>query len=131
MLQNFLEANLVKGKKATKSPLGVIEPTLATAIQENLSIPCRSDDTIREIIRGTRFHFTNFVKALQGKAMRCTALISCKLISMMNFLGGLLEQSQLGLGHSYSRSKVILLFMTPKRHIYSPARILILVTTND
>jgi nucleolar protein 56 len=69
MLQNFLEANLVKSKKATKSPLGVIEPTLATAIQENLSIPCRSDDTIREIIRGTRFHFTNFVKALQGKAM--------------------------------------------------------------
>jgi nucleolar protein 56 len=62
-----------------------IEPTLATAIQENLSVPCRSDDTVREIVRGIRNHFTQFVKPLQG---------------------GLLEQAQLGLGHSYSRSKV-------------------------
>ena len=73
-----------KGKKASKYPLGVIEPTLATAIQENLSIPCRSDDTIRELTRGIRTHFTKFVKQLEG---------------------GLLEQAQLGLGHSYSRSK--------------------------
>jgi len=63
----------------------VIEPTLATAIQENLSVPCRSDETIREITRGIRNHFTKFVKPLAA---------------------GLLEQSQLGLGHSYSRSKV-------------------------
>ena len=84
-VKGFLEANLAKGKNKTKSPLGVIEPTLATAIQENLSIPCRSDETVRELIRGIRFHFTKFVKPLQG---------------------GNLEQSQLGLGHSYSRSKV-------------------------
>lgn len=62
-----------------------IEPTLATAIQENLGIPCRSDDTIRELVRGIRTHFTQFVKSLAA---------------------GLLEQAQLGLGHSYSRSKV-------------------------
>ena len=62
-----------------------IEPTLATAIQENLGIPCRSDETIREITRGIRQHFVKFVKPLAG--------------------GGL-EQAQLGLGHSYSRSKV-------------------------
>jgi len=84
-LRNFIESNLPKGKKSTKSPLGVIEPTLATAIQENLGVPCRSDETIREIIRGIRQHFTSFVKPLAG---------------------GLLEQSQLGLGHSYSRTKV-------------------------
>jgi hypothetical protein len=70
-----------------------MEPTLATAIQENLGVPCRSDETIREITRGIRFHFTKFVKPLAN---------------------GLLEQAQLGLGHSYSRSKVhyqfILLF---------------------
>ena len=58
---------------------------MATAIQEGLGIPCRSDDTIRELVRGIRTHFTKFVKPLSG---------------------GLLEQSQLGLGHSYSRSKV-------------------------
>lgn len=84
-LRSFLEANLSKGKKSSKNPLGVIEPTLATAIQENLDIPCKSDETVREIIRGIRVHFTKFVKPLQK---------------------GLLEQSQLGLGHSYSRSKV-------------------------
>lgn len=84
-LKNFLEANLNKGKKASKFPLGVIEPTLATAIQENLSIPCRSDETIRELTRGIRFHFTSFVKQLGN---------------------GLLEQAQLGLGHAYSRAKV-------------------------
>ena len=83
--QSFLEANLSKGKKSTKSPLGVIEPTLATAIQENLDIPCRSDETIRELVRGIRTHFTKFVKPLDQ--------------------GGL-EQAQLGLGHAYSRSKV-------------------------
>jgi nucleolar protein 56 len=62
-----------------------IEPTLATAIQENLGVPCRSDETIREITRGIRAHFIKFVKPLAG--------------------GGL-EQAQLGLGHSYSRGKV-------------------------
>lgn len=84
-LKNFIEANLSKGKKSSKQPLGVIEPTLATAIQENLGVPCRSDETIREITRGIRMHFTKFVKPLAS---------------------GLLEQAQLGLGHSYSRAKV-------------------------
>eukprot|EP01038_Epipyxis_sp_PR26KG_P015860 gene15860-21494_t len=84
-LRTFLESNLSKGKKANKYALGVIEPTLATAIQENLSIPCRSDESIREITRGIRTHFIKFVKPLGS---------------------GLLEQAQLGLGHSYSRSKV-------------------------
>ena len=88
-LKNFLESNLSKGKKASKFPLGVIEPLLATAIQENLGIPCRSDETIRELCRGIRAHFIKFVKPLAS---------------------GLLEQAQLGLGHSYSRSKVHLCY---------------------
>eukprot|EP01035_Chromulina_nebulosa_P031128 gene31128-41472_t len=46
-LRNFIESALPKGKKSQKFPLGVIEPLLATAIQENLSVPCRSDDTVR------------------------------------------------------------------------------------
>ncbi|CAM9101818.1 unnamed protein product [Ectocarpus fasciculatus] len=83
-LKAFLEANLPKGKKA-KHQLGVIEPLLAQSIQENLSIPCKSDDTVRELTRGIRQHFTKFVKPLGN---------------------GLFEQAQLGLGHSYSRSKV-------------------------
>jgi nucleolar protein 56 len=66
----------------------VIEATLGTALQENLGIPVRCDDTIKELTRGIRAHFTSFVKPLQA---------------------GLLEQSQLGLGHSFSRSKVLLI----------------------
>lgn len=74
-----------KGKKSTKQPLGVLAPVLATAIQENLGIPCRSDDTVRELSRGIRVNFTKFVKLLGN---------------------GALEQSQLGLGHAYSRTAV-------------------------
>eukprot|EP01040_Poterioochromonas_malhamensis_P017142 gene17142-19629_t len=84
-LRNFLDNNLAKSKKNRQFPLGVIDPQLGTAIQENLSISCRSDETVREIIRGIRFHFTNYVKLLGN---------------------GMLEQAQLGLGHSYSRTKV-------------------------
>ena len=89
-----------KGKKSTKNPLGVIEPLLATAIQENLDIPCRSDETIRELARGIRVHFTKFVKPLDK--------------------GGL-EQAQLGLGHAYSRSKVRkIVYPPPSPSFYFP-----------
>ena len=83
-LHDFLEMNLPK--KSKKYSLGVIDPALATAISEGLGgISCRSDDAVREIIRGCRLHLTTFVKGLEGGAS---------------------EKAQLGLGHSYSRSKV-------------------------
>lgn len=89
-LHNFLELNLPKINKASKKTaaysLGVIDPALATAILEGLpGISCRSDDTIREIGRGCRLHMETFVKGLAGDAS---------------------TKAQLGLGHSYSRSKV-------------------------
>jgi hypothetical protein len=34
-----------------------IEPALAQMIGEALGFPCRSDDTVKEIIRGIRLHF--------------------------------------------------------------------------
>jgi nucleolar protein 56 len=83
-LHNFLEMNLPK--KASSYTFGVIDPALATAISEGLGgISCRSDETIREILRGCRLHLDTFVKGLEGGAS---------------------EKAQLGLGHSYSRSKV-------------------------
>jgi len=83
-LHDFLEMNLPK--KAKKYSLGIIDPALATAISEGLGgVSCRSDDTVREILRGCRLHLTTFVKGLEG---------------------GSSEKAQLGLGHSYSRSKV-------------------------
>lgn len=87
-LHNFLEMSLPKIKKTKTAAfsLGVIDPALATAISEGLNgISCRSDDTVREILRGCRLHLDTFVKGLSGGAS---------------------EKAQLGLGHSYSRSKV-------------------------
>jgi nucleolar protein 56 len=59
-LLNFLEMNTPKVKKASKAKfvLGVIEPAMGSAIQDRMNIPCRSDDLIREIIRGIRCHFS-------------------------------------------------------------------------
>jgi nucleolar protein 56 len=83
-LHDFLEMNLPK--KLKKFTLGVIDPGLATAIAAGLGgISCRSDETVREILRGCRLHLETFVKGLEG---------------------GAAEKAQLGLGHSYSRSKV-------------------------
>lgn len=83
-LHDFLEMNLPK--KSKKYSLGVIDPALATAISEGLGgVSCRSDDTVREILRGCRLHLDTFVKGLEG---------------------GAAAKAQLGLGHSYSRSKV-------------------------
>lgn len=90
-LHAFLEMNLpkIKKKKEGKPPafaLGVIDPALATAIADGMpGLSCRSDETVREVLRGCRLHMTHFVKGLGA---------------------GSQEQAQLGLGHSYSRGKV-------------------------
>jgi len=90
-LRGFLEMNLpkIKKRKEGKAPafsLGVIDAGLATAIGDGLpGLSCRSDDTVREIVRGCRLHLSRFVSGLDEAASK---------------------QAQLGLGHSYSRSKV-------------------------
>ena len=88
-LHNFLELNLPKIKKKSSKTssfsLGLIDPGLATAVSEGLGVTCRSDDTVREILRGCRLHLDTFIKGLAD---------------------GAAEKAQLGLGHSYSRSKV-------------------------
>jgi nucleolar protein 56 len=78
-LSNFLEMNVKRSKKAT---LGVIDPALATAIAEGTGISCRSDERVREVIRGCRMHWDHFSKTSNH------------------------DKAQLGLGHAYSRSKV-------------------------
>jgi nucleolar protein 56 len=88
-LKNFLEMNLpsqkIKAGKTSKHFLGVVDPKIGTAIQEGVGFPCKSNQTVIEILRGIRMHFKAYVKALDN--------------------GGL-EKAQLGLGHSYSRCKV-------------------------
>merc|ERR1719171_2436811 len=57
--------------------LGVVEPDLGKAIAEATGAHCRSDDVVRELLRGATQHLTKFVPELQNN---------------------LLEQAQLGLG---------------------------------
>lgn len=86
-LKEFLQINMPKQKKSSKTAsvaLGVIDPGLATAISSGTNFTCRSDETIREICRGSRQHLEQMVKGLQGSSTK----------------------AQLGLGHAYSRSKV-------------------------
>ena len=65
--------------------MGVVEPDLGKAIAEATGAHCRSDDVVRELLRGARQHLTKFVPELQHN---------------------LLEQAQVGLGHAFSRCKV-------------------------
>mmetsp|Transcript_21380 Transcript_21380/g.63911 ORF Transcript_21380/g.63911 Transcript_21380/m.63911 type:complete len:502 (+) Transcript_21380:158-1663(+) len=87
-LKTFLEANLpavsAKKKKKGSWTLGVVEPDLGRAIAEATGAQCRSDDVVREVARGARAHLNSLVPELTGA----------------------LEQSQLGLGHAFSRCKV-------------------------
>ncbi|KAM6163782.1 LOW QUALITY PROTEIN: uncharacterized protein ACDL77_020456 [Rhynchocyon petersi] len=79
----LLETNLPSKKK--KVLLGVGDPKIGAAIQEELEYTCQTGGVIAEILPVIRLHFHNLVKGL-------TDLSASK--------------AQLGLGHSYSRAKV-------------------------
>jgi len=86
-LRQFLEMNLPKKKadKKAKFALGVQDSKLGNSISEALGTPCKCNDLTGELLRGIRLHFFRMLKGLKD---------------------GDVEKAQLGLGHSYSRSKV-------------------------
>ena len=61
------------------------EERLAVSIQENSDIKCEKNQRVTEILRGIREHFAKYIDALTREDV---------------------DKAQLGLGHSYSRSKV-------------------------
>ncbi|XP_027209812.2 nucleolar protein 56 [Penaeus vannamei] len=81
-LSAFLETNLPKAKTFQ---LGVIDPKLGAAINEALGFSVTHIGVVPEVIRGIRTHLTHFVKGLSIASVK---------------------QTELGLGHSYSRGKV-------------------------
>ncbi|XP_078080974.1 nucleolar protein 56 isoform X2 [Mustelus asterias] len=81
----LLETNMPASGKKRKVILGVADPKLGAAIQEEMEIQCQTGGVVAEILRGIRLHFHSLVQGL-------TALSAAK--------------AQLGLGHSYSRAKV-------------------------
>lgn len=109
-LHNFLEMNLPSSKssskKKSKTPpfaLGVVEPALATAISEGIpGLTCRSDDVVREVVRGGRVHLTHFVKGLGAVATSGGDDGSSSNVSRADMA----TKACLGLGHAYSRAKV-------------------------
>merc|ERR1712028_198185 len=75
---DFLSTSLPKVKAGKKAKIG-------NAISELLSIPCECGDLTLELFRGVRLHFASFIDGLKATD---------------------LEKAQLGLAHSYSRSRV-------------------------
>lgn len=92
-LANFLETNLpLSSKKESSSPaaskLGVSrDPKYKSSVSESLSnaITIVADDYIEDLLRAVRMHFHKFVAGLSSSDA---------------------TKAQLGLAHSYSRSKV-------------------------
>lgn len=83
-LKSLLTLNLSGGKKKN-IVLGVQDRNLASSIVGELGIPCDTGETSLELIRGVRQHAEKLLKGMAD---------------------GDLAKAQLGLGHSYSRSKV-------------------------
>ncbi|KAH9035598.1 Nop-domain-containing protein [Lactarius hengduanensis] len=84
-LRALLELNLSKPSKSSSIVLGISDPILASAIKGALKLKCDTSESTAELIRGIRFHAPKLLKGLQSDD---------------------LTKAQLGLGHSYSRSKL-------------------------
>jgi len=84
-LQAFLETNLPKTSKKSQVQLGVSDAKLAASINEVLDMSITHIGVVPEIIRGIRTHICQFIKGLSPATVK---------------------QTELGLGHSYSRGKV-------------------------
>jgi len=88
-LKTVLEANLPKASKKSKVTLGVSDRALAGGIKDSFpGIECETGETsqiVADLLRGLRTHSQKLLMQLQE---------------------GDVERAQLGLGHSYSRSKV-------------------------
>ena len=84
-LATFLDANLPKKKKRSAVTLGVSDPKIGTAIQDNLEVTCTATGVVPEVIRGIRLHAAKLIEGLSGSSIGA---------------------AELSLGRTYSRAKV-------------------------
>ncbi|KAJ3977393.1 Nop-domain-containing protein [Lentinula raphanica] len=84
-LKSLIELNLSKSSKKAPITLAVSEPTLAGSIREATGVQCDASEKAQDIIRGIRLHASKLLPSLGEDD---------------------LTKAQLGLGHSYSRSKL-------------------------
>ncbi|KAI1285982.1 Nucleolar protein 56 [Halotydeus destructor] len=81
----FLETNVPKSKKKDKVILGISDPKIGSAIQDNLSFTCQHTGVVPEVLRGIRLHSAHLVDGLTSSSV---------------------SSAELSLGRSYSRAKV-------------------------
>ncbi|KAF7295184.1 hypothetical protein MIND_01057200 [Mycena indigotica] len=84
-LKSVLELSLSKTSKKTPVLLAISDPTLGKSIKDGVNVNCDASEEAQEIIRGIRLHASKLLQGLQEDD---------------------LTKAQLGLGHSYSRSKL-------------------------
>ncbi|KAF7338561.1 hypothetical protein MVEN_02082300 [Mycena venus] len=84
-LKSLLELTVSKTSKKSPVLLAVSDSNLGKSIKDALNINCDVSEEGQELIRGIRLHATKMLKGLQSDD---------------------LTKAQLGLGHSYSRSKL-------------------------
>jgi nucleolar protein 56 len=84
-LRNLLELNLSKTSKKSQVTLAVADPVLGKSIKDALGFQIDVSEASQNLIRGIRLHAPKLLKGLQTDD---------------------LKKAQLGLGHSYSRSKL-------------------------
>jgi len=80
-----LELNLAKASKKSRVTLAVSDSLLGKHIAAACNIECEAGESAQELVRGIRLHAPKLLKGLQADD---------------------LTKAQLGLGHSYSRSKL-------------------------
>jgi len=79
-MKAFLASNLPEGQT-----VGILDAKLLQTVKEECNVKVSGGEMVAEICRGVRVHMSHMVKALEPKKE---------------------NMAQLGLGHSYSRSKV-------------------------
>lgn len=99
-LETFLASNLPSTKKMKKHNqyLGVQSASLAGSISEKLSVPCQTVEVVSELIRGVRLHLDKYISKIASGAKGSDTQLGAS--------GDLVKKARLGLGHSYSRTKV-------------------------
>jgi nucleolar protein 56 len=80
-----LELNLSKASKKSQVKLAVADPLIGKSIRDALGFQIDVSETTQDLIRGIRMHASKLLKGLETDDLR---------------------KAQLGLGHSYSRSKL-------------------------
>ncbi|KAJ7273403.1 hypothetical protein C8J57DRAFT_1449825 [Mycena rebaudengoi] len=84
-LKSLLELTVSKTSKKSPVLLAVSDSNLGKSIKDALNVNCEVSEESQELIRGIRLHASKMLKGLQSDD---------------------LIKAQLGLGHSYSRSKL-------------------------